>query len=131
MKVAIEAVDSEVTFIERENRFELQSTNGILNIIKRDYVLNYTLAAEWIHYCLRINPMVPKLLQILLPWLKKSNSEMDEEIFIHFVLFYLVHSKHIPSLEAVMGVGNTSGDVVIPPPSETKFFINSQTAPSK
>ena len=65
--------------------------------MRHDYVLNSVLASEWVHFCVRVSPIVPKLLQVLLAWRKKADSEMDEEIFIHFILFYLVHRKHIPS----------------------------------
>jgi len=99
-----------------------------MNIIRRDYVLNFTLAAEWIHYCVRVHPMVSTLLHVLLSWLKNSQTDMDEEVFIHFVLFYLVHRRHIPSLEYVME-GRKKGEVIIPAPDETTFFGNGPTAP--
>ncbi|CAG5114258.1 Oidioi.mRNA.OKI2018_I69.chr2.g8320.t1.cds [Oikopleura dioica] len=89
-------------FEEKINRFSVSTDAGILNIAKRDFVLNTTLAAEWLHFCIRIDPIVPQVLQVLLTWLSKSESDMDEEIFVHFVIFFLVHEGYLPSLEKVI-----------------------------
>ena len=86
--------------------------------MKKDYVTPFVLAAEWVHFCVRFDPKVAQVLQVLNSWLKKSESDMDEGVFVHFVLFYLVHKKYIPSLENVM-ISEGKGLIQIPRPSES------------
>ena len=98
--------------------------------MKKDYVTPFVLAAEWVHFCIRLNPKVAQVLQVLNTWLKKSQSEMDEEVFVHFVLFFLVHKKFIPSLENAM-VSEGKGHIKIPLPSESEFIDFECELPNK
>ena len=82
--------------------------------------MNTTLAAEWLHFCIRIHPIVPQVLQVLLTWLPKSESEMDEEIFVHFAIFFLVHEGYLPSLEKVI---TAKGE--LPFPSQVEHLVAS------
>ena len=51
---------------------------------------------------MRLNPEIPKYLQVLIGWLEKGNSFMDEEIFLHVAIFFLVKEGYIPSLESIV-----------------------------
>ena len=51
---------------------------------------------------MRLNPEIPKYLQVLIGWLEKGNSFMDEEIFLHVAIFFLAKEKYIPSLESIV-----------------------------
>lgn len=112
--------ENKYDFKENISRFCIKTEAGVLNIAKRDFVLNTTLAAEWLHFCIRIHPIVPQVLQVLLTWLPKSESEMDEEIFVHFAIFFLVHEGYLPSLEKVI---TAKGG--LPFPSEVEHLVAS------
>ena len=75
---------------------------GILDITKPTHNTNAIFAAQWIHFAMRLNPDIPKYLQVLIGWLEKGNSLMDEEIFLHVAIFFLVKEGYIPSLESIV-----------------------------
>ena len=75
---------------------------GTLDITKPTHNTNAIFAAQWIHFAMRLNPDIPKYLQVLIGWLEKGNSLMDEEIFLHVAIFFLVKEGYIPSLESIV-----------------------------
>ena len=76
--------------------------NGTLDFTKPTHNTNAIFAAQWIHFAMRLNPDIPKYLQVLIGWLEKGNSFMDEEIFLHVAIFFLVKEGYIPSLESIV-----------------------------
>jgi len=115
---------------ELENRFSISNSGalGELSLVKREFCPHVTLAAEWVSFCVRLDPVVPILLNVLLSWAKKTGAQMDEEIFIHFVLFYLAHRNHIPSMETIMQ-SQKKGQIHIPPPANCDFSKTHIVAP--
>merc|ERR1711990_51346 len=72
-KIQDTLVDNNIECMENRLSINLEQIGqkGILDITKPTHNTNAIFAAQWIHFAMRLNPDIPKYLQVLIGWLEK------------------------------------------------------------